>query len=399
MSYDLLTNCYSREYLYSNFSQHKEGYLIYIDIDDFKNINDTYGHKVGDDYLKIFVNRVLEIIPNHSYLSRLGGDEFCLILPISSDIKPFLNQMLSCITVEIKCDNYIIYPSYSIGAVEFPIFSKNLEDNLVFADIAMYDIKKTGKNSYKIFGDFDHHMYLKKRGYKEPLIKALDSGSIVLNISPRYHNSSSGVKTLHSFLAKVIWYYNDEIISDKELFRIAEFLGLGVKLSNYLLSSMSSYIDTYKFSINNGIPIVLSINLTKATHFDILYKFYNSLPEKSISKNNVIFKTTYSSLMRLRKNNISLFKEFIENEIGVEIVDSKDLKLNALASNINIFSINYSNTDIEPVNFELIKGLLKHLDITMVTPKELMILDTVLEDSNTTIEANFANFQRSLKVE
>ncbi len=389
MSYDLLTNCFSREYLYSNFSAYKEGYLIYIDIDDFKNINDTYGHKVGDDYLKTFAERVLAIIPNLSYLSRLGGDEFCVVLPISVDIKPFLNQMLNYISREIKSDNYVIYPSYSIGAVEFPIFSKNLDDNLVFADIAMYDIKKSGKNSYKIFNDFDHHMYIKKRAYKEPLIKALDSGSIVLNISPRYHYSGTGIKTLHSFLAKVIWYYKDETISDKELFRIAEFLGLGVKLSNYLLSCMSSYIETFRYSINEGVPIILGINLTKAAHFEALYKFYSSLEERNIPKSNVIFKTTYSSLMRLRKNNISLYQMLIENNIGVEIVDSKDLKLNALASDINIFSINYTNTDIEPVNFELIKGLLKYLEITMVTPKELKIYDTVLEDTITSIEANF----------
>ncbi len=397
MSYDLLTNCFSREYLYGNFHLTKDGYLIYIDIDDFKTINDTYGHKIGDDYLKIFAKRIIEIIPDDSYLSRLGGDEFCLILPISVDINNFLNLLLNFITASIKCDNHVISPSYSIGAVEFPLFSKSLDDNLIFADIAMYDIKKSGKNSYKIFGEFDYHMYIKRRAYKEPLIKALDTGSISLNISPRYHYSFSGVKTLHSFLAKVIWYFNDEVISDKELFRIAEFLGLGVKLSDYLLSCMSSYIETFGHSLNNGIPIVLSINLTKATHFDALYKFYSSLVNKNISKHNIIFKTTYSSLVRLRKSNIKLYQKLIENNIGVEIVDSKDLKLNALASNIKIFSINYSTTDIEPVNFELIRSVLKYLNITMITPKELKIHDTVLEDTNISVEANFYNPQIAYK--
>ncbi len=389
MSYDQLTNCFSREYLFSNFIHHKEGYLIYIDIDDFKYINDTYGHKVGDEYLKKFSERVIEILPDHGFISRLGGDEFCIVLLKSVSIIDFLNKLLDYLTTEISSDNYIIYPSYSIGAVEFPIFSSLLEDNLLFADIAMYDIKKTGKNSYKIFGEFDHHMYLKKKSYKEPLINALETGNISLNISPRYYYDMSGHKSLHSFIAKVTWSYNNEIIGDKDLFRIAEYLGLGVKLSKYLLSCMSSYIETFRFSINQGIPIVLCINLTKSTHFDVLYRFYTKLAEKNICKKNVIFKTTYSSLVRLRKNDSSLYQKLIEEQIGVEIVDSKDLKLNALASSINIFSINYTSTDIEPVNFEVIKNLLKYLNITMVTPKELHINETVLEDTSATIEANY----------
>ncbi len=389
MSYDQLTKCFSREYLFNNFSNYKSGYVIYIDIDDFKTINDTYGHTVGDDYLVIFSSRIIEILPEDSFLARLGGDEFCIILSIDCNITIFLDKLIKCIKTKIATDDYVIYPSYSIGVVEYPKFSPSLEDNLAFADIAMYDIKKTSKNSYKIFCESEYNMYQKKKAYKDPLINALDNGSIFLNICPRYFYNQEGSKKLHSFIAKVTWNYDGEIISDIELFRIAEFLGLGTRLSKYLLLSLASYIETFKFSLNNGVPIVISIRLTKENHFHILHKFYKILLEKNISKNCVVFKTTYTSLIKLQKTNQILYNKLVQNNIGVEIIDSNDLRLNALASDINIFSVSYTHSDISKINFEIIRSLLDYLNITMITPKELCIYNTVVEDTSKAIEANF----------
>ncbi len=392
MEHDQLTGCFTRKYLYDNFSKYKVGFLIYIDIDDFKFINDTYGHSTGDHYLKIFSERVIETLPcDNSFIARLGGDEFCIILSNRRGITSYIDNLLPHISSEITCENHTIKPSFSIGAVEFPKFSTSIEENLIFADIAMYTVKKSSKNSYKIFSSSDYKHYQKMQSYKTPLLHAMDHGHISIQMIPRYYTDNEFKKSLHSYVTNVSWRHNSEVFSDKQLFTIAEHLGLGSELSNYLLQSMSSYIDTFQNSLNKEIPIVLSVNITKGARFDTLYEFYTNLESKNISKNNIIFKSTYSSLDRLSKSNKLIFKKLVDLNVGVEIVNPKELTFNALASNINIFSINYSEKDLDGINIEVIKQILKLQSIHIITPKKLKIPDTVVEDENTLISANFWN--------
>jgi len=125
--------------------------LVFIDIDDFKKINDTSGHIEGDRILKTFANRVNDTIRKNDALFRVGGDEFILILPqtnldqskiVMSKIKASLGEP------DIQSKQF---PTVSAGVGIFTVYIENIEDVVLYVDKLMYKVKKTGKNNVDYF--------------------------------------------------------------------------------------------------------------------------------------------------------------------------------------------------------------------------------------------------------
>jgi len=133
--------------------------MIYIDIDDFKKVNDTYGHMVGDELLIAFSDRVRKlpyIKGNSSFaFSRLSGDEFTLLCNSQDDsnLKSIANRLLAALKQPIKLGKQEIHINVSIGIAQADNTIKSFEDLLIRADSAMYYAKKSGKNQYKIFNE------------------------------------------------------------------------------------------------------------------------------------------------------------------------------------------------------------------------------------------------------
>ena len=131
---------------------HSRGALVIIDLDDFKHINDTYGHIFGDRVLHQVATCIRDIMPEGSLCGRFGGDEFLLLLP---DItKEELSKLLDALLC--RGTESIVLPlsrepfGMSIGAVFYPLAEKRLAGLLQMADRAMYEVKKTEKNGWKI---------------------------------------------------------------------------------------------------------------------------------------------------------------------------------------------------------------------------------------------------------
>ncbi len=125
--------------------------LVYLDIDDFKKINDSFGHVEGDRILKTFANRVNNTIRKNDALFRVGGDEFILILPqtnleqskiVMSKIKSSLNE-----PDELSKS----FPTVSAGIGIFTAYIENIEDVVLYVDKLMYKVKKSGKNNFDYY--------------------------------------------------------------------------------------------------------------------------------------------------------------------------------------------------------------------------------------------------------
>jgi diguanylate cyclase (GGDEF)-like protein len=157
--YDPLTNLANRTLFESNFEgaiqkaleEHKTLTLLYFDIDNFKEINDAYGHHVGDLVLQKVANRVLHNLPAHAIVSRLGGDELTIILENMEDPKKIaeLSQALcSAMSMPFYVNELNISVTCSIGISIYPIDGRDTEMLLRNADKAMYYSKQQGGNSF-----------------------------------------------------------------------------------------------------------------------------------------------------------------------------------------------------------------------------------------------------------
>ncbi|MDK2950430.1 MAG: glucokinase [Kosmotogales bacterium] len=168
--YDSLTNLPNRDFLmeklYYEIRRHKAKKrmmgIFFIDIDNFKQINDTYGHNVGDKVLKIFTEKLKRSIKKTDFLSRYAGDEFILLVTniiymgekeVKKIAERLINQFEDTIMLKNKKISIHLSVHCSIGISLYPNDSRELNKLIHFADRAMYEAKKSGKNKYKFFSE------------------------------------------------------------------------------------------------------------------------------------------------------------------------------------------------------------------------------------------------------
>lgn len=145
--------------IHSSMEKNMLGALLFIDIDDFKRINDTLGHAVGDELLLQIANSMQSILDDDQRLARLGGDEFVLSLPELSEkteatrdlAAGFAQRILNCIRSPIEMDGHLFSVGASIGIALYPEASTDTDKILQFADTAMYKAKAAGRNTYCFF--------------------------------------------------------------------------------------------------------------------------------------------------------------------------------------------------------------------------------------------------------
>ncbi len=147
----LSTEKYIREYMEKGGSS---GLFYIIDLDDFKKINDNYGHAFGDEVLKTVGKRLITEFRATDIIGRLGGDEFCVFLKdlANEEEKNVQIERMAKVFKDIYAGEHVKYnPTASIGGAEFPKYGKTFEEIYRAADSALYDVKRNGKNGIKIY--------------------------------------------------------------------------------------------------------------------------------------------------------------------------------------------------------------------------------------------------------
>jgi diguanylate cyclase (GGDEF)-like protein len=122
--------------------------VLFIDLDGFKEINDKYGHDVGDEVLKIVAKRINAVIRQTDMLARIGGDEFVILQLGSTDTESIAKRTLASLAEPISVMGGVVKVNASIVIASYPEHADNLKDLLKIADKAMYKIKRSGKNAY-----------------------------------------------------------------------------------------------------------------------------------------------------------------------------------------------------------------------------------------------------------
>lgn len=173
------------------FNKHKKPdfWLLFIDLDHFKYINDTYGHSIGDELLKEAANRLTHTLRPCDTIARLGGDEFTVILNDetnnnSSHIAPLARRIISAIAEPFNINGIKTYTTASIGITGYPHDAENAVDLLKNADIAMYQAKSKGKNTYEFYStDLRDHAQ-SRLSWEQNIREAIESNAFKLHYQP-----------------------------------------------------------------------------------------------------------------------------------------------------------------------------------------------------------------------
>lgn len=317
--------------------------LMFIDLDHFKLINDTFGHHIGDLLLKDVAMRLKGCLRKEDFIARIGGDEFTVIFTNAESFENIglvAQKMLDSLSVDFYLEKHNIRIGASIGLACFPLQGTKKENILKHADIAMYHAKSMGRNNYQYFNEELNEKYRQHISIEYSLKFALDRKEIFLTYQPIYDlskNSIVGLETLACWDHPKIG-----LVSPKIFIPIAEETGLITKIGNWVLRTTCEQakkwnLDKYKnfkLSINlsphqliqedffemivdiinytNISPSLLELELTETTimsyRTDVFKNIINKLHNLGVSIAIDDFGTGYSSLTRLKHLPIDTLK-------------------------------------------------------------------------------------------
>ena len=242
--HDALTGLPNRLLLQDRFSQaiaqadrsQTRVTLLFLDLDNFKTINDSLGHAVGDAFLKEIATRLSACLRESDTICRQGGDEFLMVLGNQDSAEastPLLNQLLAGVSAPFMVDGHELASSASIGVAVYPDDGQDFETLLQKADAAMYQAKEAGRNGYRFFDEQMNIQAVDHLLLKNGLRKALERGEFVLHYQPQMALATGQVTGVEALIR---WNHPGRgLLLPGQFITLAEETGLIVPLGEWVI--------------------------------------------------------------------------------------------------------------------------------------------------------------------
>jgi diguanylate cyclase (GGDEF)-like protein len=310
--------------------------LFFIDVDNFKKVNDTYGHNIGDKMLVTIAKRLVNSIRKDDIVARIGGDEFVIIAKNIKNIKnakQLAFKLQKKIKQPLEIDTNIFNVSLSIGIAIYPQHAATSDDLLKNADIAMYEVKKEKRDGFKIYRKLMSNRAATRLLMQADIKRALKEKEFVMHYQPvvDFHNNSVvGAEAL------VRWYNTKKGILEPKDF--LELVLSGDMEKEFGCMVFSKVLEDLKILNKNILDkkLTISINISKEQFFNP--SFCSDLEDTSkkynIDRSQIELKIVESQVMQ----NISVAKDIIKklhlmgfkivlDDFGVEYSSLNHLKL------------------------------------------------------------------------
>lgn len=305
-NYDQLTGLYNRHYMQSHMHsvfaranrQKKKAALLFMDIDNFKNINDSLGHDIGDKVLKQTAERLKELLRETDSPARTGGDEFTILIEglTENDHAEVVARKL----VDLFKEPYIvkekeIYTTASVGISVYPDDSQSIDELMQYADIAMYQAKDDGRNRYRFFSNemrkiSERHMLITAQ-----LRHALARDEFSLMFQPKIDIIKGEIVGAESLLR----WHNESLgdVSPNEFIPLAEKLGLITEIGHWVLLESCREAVTWNKGSQNDLKVSVNVSPKQFRATNLLQDINDSLRESGLENHCLELEITENLLL------------------------------------------------------------------------------------------------------
>lgn len=331
--YDSLTDLGNRNLLIHNLNQALKQInqssefslaVLFLDLDNFKLVNDSLGHLIGDQLLKIIAKKLIQCVRHDNLVARFGGDEFVILLPKINDIKEpitIAEDILMILANPIIIDDTEVFITTSIGIALGNNYYDKAEDLIRDADLAMYRAKSQGRNCYALFALEMHQEFTQRLNLQNDLRKAIENKEFVLYYQPILTLSNL---ELFGFEALVRWYHPTQgLISPNQFIPLAEESKLIIPLGHLILEQACQQLAQWQQQFPLAKNIKMSINLSVQQLLDsqLLEKIKQVTKKTGIDGKSLILEITETMLVENIQKTSDLLTQIKSQGISISIDD------------------------------------------------------------------------------
>ena len=324
--YDALTDLPNRTLFYKNLARILDraadrewsGALLCIDLDHFKNINDTRGHALGDELLRQVSHRLIECIRTRDSIARLGGDEFAIIVAARDDQQrayAVAKRILERLRLPFSVNGNEVTVSASIGIAVFPDDALVAETLVKYADTAMYQAKHAGRDTFRFFTKQMNTDALARLDIETALRKAIDNEEFVLHYQPKMQIDNGRVCGVEALLR---WQRPGHgLVSPAEFIPVLEDTGLILPVGRWVLETACRQIAAWQASPIGRVAVSVNIAGRQFIAGNLEREVIRALENHNVDAELLELELTESSLMANTQSTIKTLQ--ILRNLGVSI--------------------------------------------------------------------------------
>ena len=321
--YDPLTKLPNRRQFINNLKTElqadRSGAVILIDLDNFKEVNDTLGHVYGDILLSQIGNRFLDLNDSNIFIARYGGDEFLILLKNVvkiDEIEEYLKSVENCLNSSFNINDDLLNIEYSIGITLFPEDAEKTYDLITFADTAMHRAKGLFDQNKLYYNDRMFQELIKKKEIRELLKDALRNDGFKLVYQPQINLKSGKADTFEALLR-----LKDEDISPGEFISVAEESNLIIDIGRWVTEA--AIIQLAEWQSKGFEPKPISINFSAKQLNDLSYvDFLNDkLKKHGVTADLLEIEITETVLLEKKDKSISFLNKLKESGVKISLDD------------------------------------------------------------------------------
>lgn len=275
--------------------------IIFIDVDNFKSVNDTLGHEAGDDLLTTISHRIQSTIRRQDIVGRLGGDEFSILIEgvaQQSSLIKISQQLLNAVREPVIIYNKTIHTSISLGIATYPTCSNDASALIKCADLAMYKAKKSGRNNYCFYSDDLQQAADEYANLKIDLHNALARQEFELYYQPQIHSATG---TIAGVEALIRWHHPKQgLVAPNDFISVAETANLINAIGDWVIGEACKQLKIWLLKypkITPGFNMSINVSAHQIRQADLEDKIFEMVKHYEIPSSQVELELTESSLV------------------------------------------------------------------------------------------------------
>jgi diguanylate cyclase (GGDEF)-like protein/PAS domain S-box-containing protein len=352
--------------------------LFYVDIDKFKEINDTFGHLAGDTTLETVAERLISVLPRDSVIGRLAGDEFAVIvdkLDAGAEIRPALDKLARTLLDKLADPFFVqgheVFMTASMGIAFYPSDARNVIDLIRNADAALYHAKKNGGNIFSYYVPEMNEAAVERLMTKSKLKRAFERNELLVHYQPKYNIETGEVIGAE---ALVRWELPERgIILPSDFIPIAEETNLIIEIGEWVLDRVCEDFRYWQRSVSTAGRVSVNLSLKQLRQPNFISRISSIMRSYEVSPTSLELEITETTLMENPERTIKLLDELYSLGLHLAIDD---------------FGTGYSSL-----------SALQQFPISTLKIDKSFVRDVAISSDDATIVGTIIHMGRSLKMD